>query len=276
MGLVKRRQGKLDEAIDLQFQAVRLDPRNEDIWANLGFTYRGMRKLPDARAMLDRALAIAPNEKSLLARKAETYIVEGDLSAARRIHDQMQPRFGEGAYDAAIWVLELERKYDEAIAKITADLKAADSPDPEAVALAHFVVGALHIVSGRPHEGQPLLLQTEAEIRALRDGGSNNPALTGWLLEIQALLGNRAEVERLVAELVASHAKDRWRGPGAEQAATRAYMLLGDRERVIANLERLLVEPSGNSWTPALLRMDPLWDPIRNDPRFQKLAAGKP
>jgi serine/threonine-protein kinase len=75
---------------------------------------------------------------------------------------------------------------------------------------------------------------------------------------------------------MAGHGKDRWRGPDAEQTATRGYMLMGDKERVIANLERLLVQPSGNSWTPALLRIDPLWDPIRNDPRFQKLAAGTP
>jgi TolB-like protein/Tfp pilus assembly protein PilF len=276
IGLVKRRQGKLDEAIDLQFQASGLDPRNEDIWANLGFTYRGMRKLADARAMFDRALALAPNERSLLIRKADTYIAEGDLGAASRIHDQLQLRFGEEGYDDTIWILELQRKYDGAIAKITADLKASDSPDPEAVALAHLVVGALHIVSGRRNEGEPLVLQAEAEMRALRDGGSNNPALAAWLLEIQALLGRRAEVERMATELVASHAKDRWRGPGSEQAATRAYMILGEKERVIANLERLLVQPSGSSWTPALLRLDPLWDPIRNDPRFQKLASGKP
>ena len=276
IGLVKRRQGKLDESIDLQFQAARLDPRNEDIWANLGFTYRGMRNLPNARAMFDRALALAPNEKSILARKAEAYIVEGDLRAASRIHDQMNPRFGEQGYDDLIWVLELQRKYDEAIAKITADLQAADSPNPEAVAFVHFILGALHIVSGRPDEGQPLLLQAEAELQALRHSGSNNPAVTAWLLEVQALFGRRAEVERLHAELMAGHGKDRWRGPDAEQTATRAYMLMGDKERVIANLERLLVQPSGNSWTPALLRMDPLWDPIRNDPRFQKLAAGTP
>ena len=111
MGLVKRRQGKLDESIDLQFQAARLDPRNEDIWANIGFSYRGMRNLPDARAMFDRALALAPNEQSLLARKAETYIVEGNLAAATAIHDRMQPRLGTDGYEDVIWIMELQRKY---------------------------------------------------------------------------------------------------------------------------------------------------------------------
>ena len=276
IGLVKRRQGKLDEAIELQLQAARLDPRNEDVWANLGFTYRGMRNLPEARAMFDRALALAPNEKTILVRKAETYIAEGDLGAATRIHEQVQPRFGGEGYDDVIWVMELQRRYDEAIAKITADLQSTESPEPAEAAIARLVIGMLHIASGRRSEGEPLLVRAEAELRALRDGGSNNPGLTVWLLEIQALFGRRAEVEQMASELKASFGKDRWRGPDAERAATRAYMILGDKERVIANLERLLTQPSGNSWTPALLRMDPLWDGIRDDPRFQKLAAGKP
>jgi serine/threonine-protein kinase len=53
-------------------------------------------------------------------------------------------------------------------------------------------------------------------------------------------------------------------------------MLLGDSERVIAMLERLLAQPSEDALTPALLRIDPVWDPIRSEPRFQKLAEGKP
>ena len=276
MGLVKRRQGKLEESTELQLQAARLDPRNEDVWANLGFTYRGIRNLPEARAMFDRALALAPNEKSLLARKAETYIVEGDLAAATKLHEQMQPRLGGEGYEDAIWIMELQRRYDDAIAKVSADLQSTESLDPANAAFARLVVGVLHIVSGRRTVGEPLLVQVEAELRALRDAGTNNPALGVWHLEIQALFGRRDEVERIASELKASLGKDRWRGPDAEQAATRAYMILGDKERVIANLERLLTQPSGNSWTPALLRLDPLWDGIRDDPRFQKLAAGKP
>ena len=275
IGLVKRRQGLLEESIELQWQAARLDPRNQDIWANLGFSYRGMRNLSEARASFDRGLAIAPNERSILARKAETYIAEGNLPAATQLLEQLQPRFMSDGYDDVIFILILQRKFDEAIAKLRADMEKEQSAEPGSLAFARFILGALYTETGRKLEGQPFLTQAEAEFKALRDKGGN-PDVVAGLLEVQALLGKRVEVELLAPEFVAAHAKDRWRGPSAEQAVTRAYMFLGDKERVLANLERLLTEPSADSWTPAMLRLDPLWDPIRNDPRFQRLAAGKP
>jgi len=241
IGLVKRRQGKLDESVELQVQAAALDPRNQDIWANLGFTYRGMRNLPEARAMFDRALAIAPNDPSILSRKADTYIAEGDLTIAARLYDELPFEFMNEGYEARIRILALQRKYEEALAKILADMKKAAAPEPADLAFVHLLLGELHVVSGRRPQGDLLLAQAEAELKALRDQGNNNPDLVAGDLEIQALLGNRAEVERIAPEFVASHAKDRWRGPSAEQAATRAYMILGDKERVLANLERLLV-----------------------------------
>ena len=276
IGLVKRRQGKLDEAIQLQLEAARLDPRNQDIWGNIAFTYRGMRKLPEARAMFDRALAIAPDDLALMSRKAETYIAEGDLTTALQLQSRLPIRFMREGYDDTLWVLTLQRRYQDALTKVTDDLAKEQSPDPAGVAFAHLYMGALHIALNQRPQGEPFLIQAEAELRALQQSGNNDPALTAGILEIKAFLGQRAEVERIVPEFIARHAKDRWRGPSSEQSVTRAWMILGEKERAIANLERLLAQPSANAWTAALLRLEPLWDELRDDPRFQKLAAGKP
>jgi len=54
----------------------------------------------------------------------------------------------------------------------------------------------------------------------------------------------------------------------------RAYFVLGDHDRTLSVIERLIVEPSADALTPALLRLDPFWDSVRNNPRFQKLANG--
>ncbi len=68
--------------------------------------------------------------------------------------------------------------------------------------------------------------------------------------------------------------KDPADGPVEEESMARVYALLGETDHAIPILKRLLQIPYVGAITPALLRLDPVWDPIRNDPRFQKLVAG--
>ena len=68
--------------------------------------------------------------------------------------------------------------------------------------------------------------------------------------------------------------KDPFEGPSREENMARIYALLEDADHAIPILKRLLEMPNGEI-TPALLRLDPIWDQIRNDPRFQELAAEK-
>ena len=65
------------------------------------------------------------------------------------------------------------------------------------------------------------------------------------------------------------------RAPQEEEDMARIYALLGDADHAIPILKRLLQIPYGGAITPAMLRLDPIWDQIRNDPRFQELAAEK-
>ncbi len=67
--------------------------------------------------------------------------------------------------------------------------------------------------------------------------------------------------------------KDPVEGPLEEENMADIYALLGDADHAIPILQRLLQIPYGGAITPALLRLEPIWDPIRNDSRFQKLAA---
>ncbi|HEX4641661.1 MAG TPA: tetratricopeptide repeat protein [Chthoniobacterales bacterium] len=275
IGLVKRRQGKLEESIALLLEASQLDPLNQDMWMNLAWSYRGMRRFGDAHAMLDRAYAIAPNDQVIVARKVNTCLAQGDLATASRLLEPLTLRITDDAYESAVTLLVFQRRFDEAIAKITADLAREESMSPLLTAFVHTTLGALHIVAGKKDQAEPFLSKAEAELLALRQQGNTSAEVSATLLEIHALLGRRAEVEREVPELIASLAKDRWRGPSAEADAARAYSSLGARDRALPILERLLVQPYADSLTPALLRLDPVWDPIRDDPRFQKLMASE-
>ncbi|MBA3882229.1 MAG: hypothetical protein H0X73_05785 [Chthoniobacterales bacterium] len=276
VGLVKRRQGKLDEAIELQLQAAQRDPLSQDIWVNIAWSYRGMRRFTDARAMLDRGLSIAPQDPFIVARKAESYIAEGDLEMAARLYDEVKPHFDSEGYGDQIGMLALQRRYDDAIAKVTSDFEQTQSPSPMAVAHVHLALGKLHVTAGRSAEAQAFLLQAEAELSAIKKQGNRSPDCLAALLAVHALLGRREEVERDAAEHIGQLAKDRWAGPRAEEDAARAYFIVGDHDRALSMIERLLVGPSADALTPALLRIDPMWDPVRNEPRFQKMANGNP
>jgi len=87
------------------------------------------------------------------------------------------------------------------------------------------------------------------------------------------------EAERAIRLVPSS--KDRVSGPGFEENLALVEMIIGENSRAISTLTRLLQTPYGG-WlyspapiTPALLRLDPLWDPLRADPAFQKLCEEK-
>ena len=67
--------------------------------------------------------------------------------------------------------------------------------------------------------------------------------------------------------------KDPVEGPAREEKMADIYALLGDADHAIPILKRLLQIPYGGAITPAVLRLDPIWDQIRDDPRFQELVS---
>jgi hypothetical protein len=67
--------------------------------------------------------------------------------------------------------------------------------------------------------------------------------------------------------------KDRWGFPRPEESAARGYAILGDVDRALPLLERAVSQPTQWGLTPAFLRLDPIWDPLRKDPRFAAIAA---
>ena len=90
----------------------------------------------------------------------------------------------------------------------------------------------------------------------------------------------RAKIQQCIRRaLLRKHivptSKDPSVGPGEEENIAQIYALLGDADHAIPILKRLLQIPYGSAITPALLRLDPMFDPLRNDPRFQKLCEEK-
>ena len=275
IALVKRRQGKLDESTDILLEAAQLDPRNEDIWANLAWSYRGMRRFADARHMYERAMAIAPNDRGLRVRLAATVAAEGDLASAARIYQEgPPPQLGTTGYGAIPVLLAYQRRFDDGVAKLSADLEQARGKNiaPMAIVYAQFQLGAMHRFAGHADEARTAFSAARAGVRAVRQQGNDGADVRAAMVMLAACLGDRNEMEQLLADYIAWRAKDRWTGPVGEEDAARAYCIIGDTDRALSILQRLITQSYADCITPALLRMDPIWDPLRKNPEFRKLA----
>ena len=274
VGLVKRRQGKLDESIEVQRQAANLDPRNLDIWLNLGRSYRGERKFNEARAMFDRGLAVTPGEPMTVATKAETYVAEGNLDTADQLTSQVVVRPLDDPFGRSIAVLGFRRQFDRAIALISADLKQKESSSPSLAAIGHGAIARFKFAAGSA-DARSLLEQARRELKTIQAQGGGSIRIRETLIEVEASLGNRDAVQRDAEMLLRDTAKDLWQAPFSEEVVARAYAIMGDAGRAIPLLQHALSVTGLEALTPAFLRLDPVWDRIRNDPRFVKLSDQK-
>jgi tetratricopeptide (TPR) repeat protein len=274
IGLVKRRQGHVEESIAVQQEAARIDPLNEDIWANIGRGLRGLRRFEEARAMFERAKAIAPNDLELSSQLAETYTAQGDLNTAWKIMEPLTFSPTERGFGAKLVLLVFRRRFDEAQQMVRSMLDQKDLP-PLFVAIAHYSLAQTQFTKGDHAAAQSLFLEAETELKKLREGGDNGLLLRDVLLGVESHLGHRDEAQAIADSLLEGSRTDAWQFPREEEAVARAYVTLGDFDRAIPLIEHALRTPAVEGLTSAYLRIDPSWDPIRNDSRFQKLCEEK-
>jgi TolB-like protein/Flp pilus assembly protein TadD len=274
IGLVKRRQGHIEESIAVQQEAAALDPLNEDIWVNLGRGFRGLRRFDEARTMFDRAHALVPNDNEVLTQRAETYAAQGDVITAWKIMEPLEFPPADRGFGAKLLLLIFQRRFDEAEQIVVAALARKDIP-PLFVAISHSFLAQVHLAKGDRASAEPLLAQAESELKQLRAAGDDSVLLRSILLEVEAYSGHQDEARALIDSLLETDRGDAWQLPRTEETVARAYVALHDFDRAIPLLEHALSVPAAEGITRAYLRLDPWWDPIRNDPRFQKLANAK-
>jgi serine/threonine protein kinase/Tfp pilus assembly protein PilF len=271
-GVVRRRQGELDESIKTHKRAAELDPLNPDIWANLARSYRSNHDFKAALTTYERALAVKPNDSTLLAEQGETLLAAGDLQAAEQILTSQRLNWPSFVPRGYVSFLIFERQFDQA-AQLLADLDQEKRADPFYTALGHSLLATTYTLKGDKVAARPLLIQAEQELKDLRAKGNQSPAVAFWLSQIDAWLGRRDDVEHELQVLIRDTEKDRWGYPRPEEAAARAYTILGEYDRALPALEQAISQPTQWGLTTALLRFEPDWDPLRGDSRFEKIVA---
>ncbi len=285
LAYVARRQGQWDRCESYFNEAERLDPRNVNLLTSHAISSIMRRRFPEALRKLDQVLDITPDDVDTLAEKAAIAQAEGDLPRASALLAPLHPNAEDTiALGTQVYQAILERRPAQIIPRLEEILA---KPDP---ALGYFNgelrfwLGWAQEVAGDHAAAQESWRQARSELESFLKEQPKNPALIGDLALTNMGLGDKAAAlalsERAMA--VISIEKDAVGGPTPLEVFAWVAAQLGERDRAIAALQKLLSIPypgplaSNVPLTPALLRLDPMFDPLRNDPRFEKLASSAP
>jgi serine/threonine-protein kinase len=273
MASVLRRQGRFDEAIRKQQEVVQLDPRSPEWLAGLAFTLMWGRRYEEADRVLNRVLTMAPDFFSASMTKAVLHEAwKGDTSLAREVLGKARGRLDTQGLVGPDWAMSLllhnPREAVSLLDSIEAEaIIASDAVYPKVFlyALAHEALGDADRAR-REYETALPLLAAEVARNASRAGPRS------LLARAYAGLGRKEdalrEARRAVEALPIS--KDVFVGCSSEINRAAVEARVGETDAAIEHIRHLLSTPC--LITPGLLRIDPRWAPLRNDPRFRKLA----
>jgi TolB-like protein/Flp pilus assembly protein TadD len=286
---VYRRRGDWERSLADSQRAQEVDPRDALNPTNIGVTYVLLRQWKDAERVELRALAIDPHNALaalwlLLSRLNST----GDVGSARRAVDGFPEairsltlisfRGATASGDVSLvtgWPLYLdviERRFADAFQALEKEVVNDDRARLQQLARR----AALRVLAGQTEaaksvgeEAVPLL---EARLRERPDDTFAMTELS-W---VYLALGRNADALRLsrqAADLM-SIEKDAVTGPGFQSGLAQIEARAGAPEEAIKRLRRLLSIPAGWVVSIARLKIDPVWDPIRNRRDFQQLLSG--
>jgi TolB-like protein/Flp pilus assembly protein TadD len=274
IGAIQRRQGKWTESTANLEKAATLDPKNVSVLTNLGYSYMALRNFEAADKIFDRLAAAAPQSlEAALLKGGVAVLWKGDLSVAEKQLSSVPPEADPGGLMTwvRVWCLTLERKFPEALQVLQkfrgeTMLTTTTAPSPKA-----FVEGMIYLRQGDKAGAQAEFERARVISEKSLQEVPEDPARHAQHGLILAALGRKqeaiAEGKRAVELLPES--QDAFEGPQGTAALAQIYAWTGESDEAFRLLDHLLGIPNGP--TIPLLKLEPVWDPLRKDPRYQAL-----
>jgi tetratricopeptide (TPR) repeat protein len=272
--------GRWDDAISHFRKAVTLDPRNLQLIIFTGECLGYVRKFTEAEQYIDRALEIVPDAVRALVAKLGILQAEGRLDEASKVAERIVvPSDGLAPLEILSKATQFfyERKFDAAIALLQSMKMATKAGErPEEWQQAYLpLLGYCQQLAGKPAEARATYSHA---VQTLKPSPDATVPIDQALLPCALALSYAGLLEKDKALAEAQKAVTDYQGdaiekPAAEIILAQVEAQVGDVDAAIAALPHLLEVPNG--LTPGLLRLDPYWDPLRKNPRFEKLCQGK-
>jgi tetratricopeptide (TPR) repeat protein len=285
LALVSRRNGDWQRSLEYFRQATEIDPRNISLLASNGNAYTEMREYSLALKIYDQILEISPDNADALASKAVIYQSAANLSEAAMLLSRMRSEPSSEDFDVQITQRIYERRFADAVAMVrdaSQDVDLARKFDIVATRdqpfrdKAHYgwILADLKQFSGDAIGARIAWQQLKDELESLRRTKGEQFAFQ-VLAAAYAALGDQRRALAIVDQ--AAVPVDALNVGGLAYLRARIAVYAGNKDSAVEQLATSVHNPvpgaSGFGATYGDLKFNPVWDPLRGDPRFEKIVA---
>jgi tetratricopeptide (TPR) repeat protein len=280
LGYIQRRQGRWEQCLVTLEEAFKLDPRSPQLAYEIGITYLALRRYEEAEDWFNQALAIDPNRLTPLLGKITISVLSRGMIEEARAQLETLPNHPLADY-MGITLSMLARDYQKVLDKLS-------SLTYDFFQEQHFYFHKDLTYAAVYHAQKKFSLarnHADAAREFLKRLLSENPGDTRYHAALGLALAYSGRKEEAVQEgerAVNLHpvSRDVAQGPIYVLNLARIFLIVGEYNKAMQQLEYLLSIPSCEYlWqvvSETSLQIDPLWDPVRAQPRFQSLVEDQP